>query len=76
MKALRSILLAIGITMLTFSANVARAQFMPIVYDNVYGKESQFIAATADFQSGDVVTAGINSGRVTLTWLDRNGESR
>lgn len=76
MKALRSILLAIGITMLTFSANVARAQFMPIVYDNVYGKESQFIAATADFQNGDVVIAGINSGRVTLTWLDRNGESR
>lgn len=76
MKAFRITLLAVGMMLLTFSANVARAQFMPVVYDNAYGKENQFTTATADFQSGDVVMAGVNSGKVFLTWLDRNGESR
>lgn len=76
MKAFRITLLAVGMVLLTFSATIARAQFMPVVYDNVYGKENQFTTATADFQSGDVVTSGVNSGKVVLTWLDRNGESR
>lgn len=58
------------------SAQHANAQFMPVVYDNTYGKGNQFNTACTDFQSGDVVIAGVNSGSVVLTWLDRTGESR
>lgn len=51
-------------------------QFMPVVYDHVYGDENQFTVGTADFQSGDVVLSGTSDGGTVITWLDRNGNSR
>ncbi|MDR1671018.1 MAG: hypothetical protein LBR57_00690 [Alistipes sp.] len=54
----------------------ASAQFMPVVFDNNYGRDNQFTTAAGDFQSGDIVVAGTNGGNVILTWLDREGATR
>lgn len=76
MKSLRIKILAIGLVLSLSYANTAFAQFMPVVYDNVYGKGNMFTTATADFQSGDVVMSNVADGRVVITWLDRQGNSR
>lgn len=76
MKSLRIKILAIGLVLSLGYAKTASAQFMPVVYDNVYGKANTFTTATADFQSGDVVMSNVAEGRVVVTWLDRQGNSR
>lgn len=78
MKAIKSTVLTVGIVLMTavFSAEQAKAQFMPVVYDNTYGKDNTFTIACADFQSGDVVTAGVSGTNNIVTWIDRNGETR
>lgn len=74
MKSLKTILIGLAVTVL--SAGQLKAQFMPVVYDNTYGRGNQLIASCADFQGGDVVTAVISNGRVVISWLDRDGEPR
>lgn len=76
MKSLRNTIVAIGLILSLGYAKTASAQFMPVVYDNVYGKGNKFITATADFQSGDVVMSNVTEGRVVVTWLNREGNSR
>lgn len=76
MKSLRIKILAIGLVLSLGYAKTASAQFMPVVYDNVYGKGNLFTTATADFQSGDVVMSNVTEGRIVITWLDREGKSR
>ncbi len=76
MKAVRLIVSGIFATLVLASGYQARAQFMPVVYDNTYGKGYQMTTACADFQNGDVVVAGTSSGSVVLTWIDREGETR
>lgn len=77
MKSLRSkCFFAAGLVVAMFCVQSAAAQFMPVVYDNIYGKANQFATATADFQSGDVVMTSNNGDRVVATWLDRDGNSR
>lgn len=58
------------------SVFTAQAQFMPVVYDGHYGKENKFEVTCADFQSGDVVVAGMDGDRVALAWIGRTGETR
>lgn len=76
MRSLKTTILALGFLFTIVSVEKASAQFMPVVYDNIYGKEYRFTTATADFQSGDVVTANHADGHIVLTWLNRQGESR
>ncbi len=77
MKAIKLIASAIVLVLaLALSGQEARAQFMPVVFDNTYGKTYQFSMATADFQNGDVVIAGADGDNMLLTWLDRQGETR
>ncbi len=54
----------------------AKAQFMPVVYDNTYGKGHEFVTMSADFSNGDIVLAGTNDGKAALTWIDREGKTR
>lgn len=54
----------------------ASAQYMPVVYDNTYGKDNEFEVVNADFTNGDIVIAGRSGDRAMVTWLDRLGESR
>ena len=54
----------------------ANAQFMPTVYDHVYGKDSRFNRINADFLNGDIVTAGENEGHLMVAWFDRLGECK
>lgn len=76
MKSLRITILAIGLILSFGYVKTAFAQFMPVVYDNVYGKGNQFTTAATDFQSGDVVMSNMSEGRIVITWLDREGNSR
>lgn len=64
------LLLALGMV------NRANAQFMPTVYDHVYGKDTRFSRINADFQNGDVVAAGENEGHLMVAWFDRSGECK
>ena len=64
------------IALLGLSTQSLLGQFMPVVYDNNYGVNSAFTLSTAEFQNGDAVIAGMHSGNITLTWLDRMGEER
>lgn len=75
MKAIKNIVSTICLAAACVFAQQARAQFMPVVFDNTYGKDNQFTTATCDFQNGDIVIAGINAGDVVLSWLDRGGEN-
>lgn len=54
----------------------ANAQFMPTVYDHIYGKDVRFTRINADFLNGDIVTAGENEGQLTVAWFDRLGECK
>lgn len=54
----------------------ANAQFMPTVYDHIYGKDSHFTRINADFQNGDVVAAGEKNGHSMVAWFDRLGECK
>ena len=76
MKALKKIASALCLILAVAFSRQAGAQFMPVVYDNNYGRDNQFTTATADFQNGDMVIAGVGGGSIILTWLDRTGESR
>lgn len=76
MKKFKNIALAIFFILALAAGQKATAQFMPVVYDNNYGRDNQFTTASADFQNGDVVVAGTNSGDVIVAWLDRHGNSR
>jgi Calx-beta domain. len=76
MKASKIIVSLICTVLLTGFVHQAAAQFMPVVYDNNYGRDNAFTLACADFQNGDVVIAGTSSGSISLTWLDREGEAR
>lgn len=74
MKILRTIFLAS--IAIVFASQSMTAQFMPVVYDNTYGKSYGFTDACADFQNGDIVTVGTDEGYVILSWVDRVGETR
>jgi hypothetical protein len=76
MKANKSIVSTILLTVACLASQQVGAQFMPVVFDNSYGKDNQFTTATGDFQNGDIVIAGTNGGSTILTWLDREGETR
>lgn len=76
MKLFRNACFAAGFVLAMLCTQKVSAQFMPVVYDNVYGKGNKFITAAADFQSGDIVMSGVTDGGVTITWLDRQGNSR
>lgn len=73
MKSLRTILFFFAFTL--FAAGQVKAQFMPVVYDNTYGKNSEFVTANADFQNGDVIHVVRGGGQIMITWLDRLGEA-
>lgn len=68
----------LGFLLLVTSALVSqvKAQFMPTVYDHIYGKGVNFDRMNANFQNGDVVATGVNEGHLTATWFDRLGESK
>lgn len=53
-----------------------KAQFMPTVYDHVYGKGASFDHMDANFQNGDVVTTGTSKGHLMVAWFDRLGECK
>ena len=76
MKSFRITCFLVGLVAATLLAPEARAQFMPVVYDNIYGDNNKFTVGTADFQNGDVVMSGISGGNAMITWLDREGNSR
>lgn len=76
MNTRKNILLALLSLLILLFAVRAEAQFMPTVYDNVYGKDVRFTKITAGFQSGDVVTVGESGGQKLVSWLNRWGESR
>lgn len=76
MKAMKATILAVGMLMLLLVAQPLHAQFMPVVYDNMYGRETKLNTASADFLNGDVVAAGSTSDRVVITWVDRVGEAK
>ncbi len=76
MKAFKHIKFIVGILSAVVFTERASAQFMPVVYDNNYGKTYQFTMAAADFQNGDVVIAGTEAESMLLVWLDREGEPR
>jgi hypothetical protein len=76
MKTIKSIVSSVCLVVASVFSQHAAAQFMPVVFDNNYGKENQFTTAAGDFQNGDVVVAGSNGGNVILTWLDREGVAR
>lgn len=65
-----------GLLFACASIFTAQAQFMPVVFDGHYGKENKFTTATADFQNGDVVVAGMDGNRAVLVWVGRTGEAR
>lgn len=76
MKAIRNVVPTICLAVATLFSHQAVAQFMPVVFDNSYGKDNRFTMAAADFQNGDVAIAGTSAGDVILTWLDREGGVR
>ena len=76
MKASKIIVSVICTVLATAFIQQAAAQFMPVVYDNNYGRDNAFSIACADFQNGDAVIAGTISGSISLTWLNREGEAR
>lgn len=76
MNLIKIKLLAIGLILALIPTGRAYAQFMPVVYDNIYGSGNSFLTATADFQSGDVVMSNSSEGKVLLSWLDGVGNSR
>ena len=76
MRSFRITCFFAGLVAATLLAPGARAQFMPVVYDNVYGDNNKFTVGTADFQSGDVVMSGTSGSNAIVTWLDREGNSR
>lgn len=74
MKALKYIASTFFLAAAFFSVQQVKAQFMPVVFDNTYGKNNQFTAASCDFSNGDIVLAGIKEGDVSLSWLNREGD--
>lgn len=49
------------------------AQFIPVVYDNIYGRGVEFSTAGADFQNGDFVSIGKENDKLLLSWIGRDG---
>lgn len=76
MKTIQTTFFALSVILMTLLAGPVNGQFMPVVYDHVYGRENTLGATCADFQNGDVVIAGVQEGKVFITWISRNGESR
>lgn len=74
-NAFKKRVLAIGFVLGLFCVQSASAQFMPVVYDNIFGKSVEFSAASADFQNGDFVTTGYDNNKVILTWISRGGDN-
>ncbi len=74
MKSNKIFFLALGVCLILGLLGEVKAQFMPTVYDHVYGKDVRFTRLCADFPNGDVVTIGENGGRVMVSWFDRQGE--
>ncbi len=76
MKTFKCTCFLAGLIVGMFFVTPASGQFMPVVYDYVYGENNQFSVGTADFQNGDVVMSGTTGGHVFITWLDREGNGR
>ena len=76
MKRIQKYIGNFGFTLALMTATPAAAQFMPVVYDRTYDKETRFETVSADFANGDFVAAGESRGRMSLTWLDRQGGQR
>lgn len=76
MKSLKRACFLVGLALGVFFTPCAFGQFMPVVYDHIYGDQSRFSVATADFQNGDVVMSGTSGANVVITWLDGEGNSR
>lgn len=51
----------------------AQAQYMPIVYDRMYGSDMTY-QHTCPVSQGEVVLVGNNDRQTTVTWLQRDGE--
>ncbi|WP_165043582.1 Calx-beta domain-containing protein [Dysgonomonas sp. ZJ709] len=56
-----------------FSVEKANAQYMPIVYDRIYGDNTNF-QHVCPASSGEVVLVGCNDGKTTISWVKRDGE--
>ena len=76
MKSFKITCFLVGLIVATLLAPEVRGQFMPVVYDNIYGTNNKFTVGTADFQNGDVVMSGTVGNDAVVTWLDREGNSR
>ena len=76
MKSINKYILMVGLFAGMLTAAPAAAQYMPVVYDKNFGRENQFEVMETDFADGMAVISGVSGGRASLTWLDRNGESR
>lgn len=75
MKKLKKYLGVVALGLALMSSVPASAQFMPVVYDHTYGKESSFDIVNADFTNGAVVASGVSDGRAAFTWIGRTGEN-
>lgn len=74
MKVFKTIFLVLSIAL--FAVQSVNAQFMPVVYDNTYGKTLELSSVCADFQNGDIVTVGVDGSSVLVSWINRVGDVR
>ncbi len=76
MKKTKNYIHAAVTAMALFVAAPAGAQYMPVVFDNTFGREHEFVLMNADFGNGDIVLAGTDKTHATLTWVSEYGSVR
>ena len=70
---MKTVIFFIASILFSVAGSSAYAQYMPVVYDNIFNSNSEILSIESEFLGGDIVIGTQKDDRKVVAWLNRDG---